>query len=118
MRRGVVGANIGANKESADRIGDYVRGLEALWGRADYFTINVSSPNTPGLRALQTRGALEELLGRLLLARRDAQLGGAGCLRILLGARLRQHCARHGGANGQRGQQNAFHEILLKVPFR
>lgn len=62
---GVVGANIGANKEATDRIGDYVTGLERLWGLASYFTINISSPNTPGLRALQTKAALEELLGRL-----------------------------------------------------
>ncbi|MFI4966420.1 MAG: quinone-dependent dihydroorotate dehydrogenase [Caulobacterales bacterium] len=66
---GVVGANIGANKDSADRIGDYLIGLKGLWGLASYFTINVSSPNTPGLRALQTRAALEELLGRLAEAR-------------------------------------------------
>ena len=62
---GVIGANIGANKDAADRIGDYVTGLTRLWGLASYFTINISSPNTPGLRALQTRAALEELLGRL-----------------------------------------------------
>lgn len=62
---GVIGANIGANKEAQDRIGDYVTGLTRLWGLASYFTINISSPNTPGLRALQTRAALEELLGRL-----------------------------------------------------
>jgi dihydroorotate dehydrogenase len=67
--QGVVGANIGANKDSVDRIGDYVTGLKRLWGLASYFTINVSSPNTPGLRALQTRAALEELLGRLAEAR-------------------------------------------------
>jgi dihydroorotate dehydrogenase len=66
---GVVGANIGANKDAADRIADYVTGLERLWGLASYFTINISSPNTPGLRALQTRAALEELLGRLAQAR-------------------------------------------------
>ncbi len=66
---GVVGANIGANKDSEDRIGDYVIGLERLWGLASYFTINISSPNTPGLRALQTKAALEELLGRLAQAR-------------------------------------------------
>jgi dihydroorotate dehydrogenase len=66
---GVVGANIGANKDAADRIGDYVTGLKRLWGQASYFTINISSPNTPGLRALQTRQALEELLGRLAEAR-------------------------------------------------
>jgi dihydroorotate dehydrogenase len=69
QRRGVVGANIGANKDSADRIGDYVAGLERLWGLADYFAVNISSPNTPGLRALQTRQALAELLGRLGAAR-------------------------------------------------
>ena len=66
---GVVGANIGANKDSSDRIGDYVTGLERLWGLADYFTVNISSPNTPGLRALQTKAALDELLGRLAQAR-------------------------------------------------
>jgi dihydroorotate dehydrogenase len=62
---GVVGANIGANKDSEDRIGDYVSCLQRLWGLASYFTINISSPNTPGLRALQTKAALEELLGRI-----------------------------------------------------
>jgi dihydroorotate dehydrogenase len=62
---GAVGANIGANKDSEDRIGDYVTGLRRLWGLASYFTINISSPNTPGLRALQTKSALEELLGRV-----------------------------------------------------
>lgn len=66
---GVVGANIGANKDSGDRIGDYVTGLRRLWGLASYFTVNISSPNTPGLRALQTRAALEELLGRVAEAR-------------------------------------------------
>jgi dihydroorotate dehydrogenase len=66
---GVVGANIGANKDAADRIGDYVTGLTRLWGLADYFTVNVSSPNTPGLRALQTGAALSELLGRVAEAR-------------------------------------------------
>ncbi|UTP39173.1 quinone-dependent dihydroorotate dehydrogenase [Phenylobacterium sp. LH3H17] len=66
---GIVGANIGANKDAQDRIGDYVTGLTRLWGLASYFTINISSPNTPGLRALQTKAALEELLGRLAAAR-------------------------------------------------
>ena len=66
---GVVGANIGANKDAEDRIGDYVTGLKRLWGLADYFTVNVSSPNTPGLRALQTGAALAELLGRVREAR-------------------------------------------------
>lgn len=65
-RSGVVGANLGANKESVDRLADYTAGLRRLWGMASYFTINISSPNTPGLRALQTRAALEDLLGRLI----------------------------------------------------
>ena len=60
---GVVGANVGANKDSADRAGDYVLGLRRLWTLADYFSLNVSSPNTPGLRDLQARAALEALLG-------------------------------------------------------
>lgn len=68
-RRGVVGANIGANKDSEDRIADYVAGLRRLWGLADYFTVNISSPNTPGLRSLQTGEALGTLLGRLAEAR-------------------------------------------------
>jgi dihydroorotate dehydrogenase len=67
----VVGANIGANKETADRAADYVKGLKRLWPLADYFTVNISSPNTPGLRDLQVRGALDELLGRLAEARRS-----------------------------------------------
>jgi dihydroorotate dehydrogenase len=74
-RRGVVGANLGANKDSQDRIGDYVQGLTRLWGRCDYFTVNVSSPNTPGLRDLQHRGALEELAGRLRDARQTLRDG-------------------------------------------
>jgi dihydroorotate dehydrogenase len=73
---GIVGANIGANKDSEDRIGDYVTGLTRLWGLASYFTINVSSPNTPGLRALQTKAALDELLGRLAQAREGLPAAG------------------------------------------
>jgi dihydroorotate dehydrogenase len=67
--RGVIGANIGANKDATDRIADYVTGLTRLWGLSDYFTVNISSPNTPGLRALQTKAALEDLLGRIAEAR-------------------------------------------------
>ena len=51
-RGGIVGANLGANKDSDDRAADYVTGLTRLWGKSDYFTINISSPNTPGLRKL------------------------------------------------------------------
>ena len=68
-RTAVVGANLGANKDTADRAADYVVGLERLAGLADYFTVNISSPNTPGLRALQGREALDDLLGRVAEAR-------------------------------------------------
>jgi dihydroorotate dehydrogenase len=69
-RRGVVGANIGANKDSADRIADYVAGIAAMAAVADYLTVNISSPNTPGLRNLQAGGELVELLGAIAEARR------------------------------------------------
>ena len=64
-----VGANLGANKETEDKAADYVIGLRKLAGLADYFTVNISSPNTPGLRALQGREALDDLLGRIHEAR-------------------------------------------------
>ena len=69
---GLVGVNIGANKDAVDRIADYVAGIETFSDIASYFTVNVSSPNTPGLRDLQARGALDELLSRVIEAR-DAQ---------------------------------------------
>ncbi len=70
-RNAVVGANLGANKDTEDKAADYVAGLLRLKGLADYVTVNVSSPNTPGLRALQGRAALDDLLGRLAEARND-----------------------------------------------
>ena len=66
---GIVGVNLGANKDSADRIADYVSGIEPFADVASYFTINVSSPNTPGLRDLQQAAALDELLSGVLDAR-------------------------------------------------
>jgi len=72
--RGIIGANLGANKDSTDRIADYVTGLTRLWGLSDYFTINVSSPNTPGLRELQGADAMDELLGRI--SEKRAELTG------------------------------------------
>jgi dihydroorotate dehydrogenase len=68
-RAGILGVNIGANKDSADRAADYARGVEAFAALADYLTINVSSPNTPGLRDLQQSGALDDLLARVIAAR-------------------------------------------------
>ncbi|BBE72697.1 quinone-dependent dihydroorotate dehydrogenase [Oharaeibacter diazotrophicus] len=70
-RGGVVGVNVGANKDSTDRPADYVAGIRAFAAVASYFTVNVSSPNTPGLRDLQARDALDELLARALAARDD-----------------------------------------------
>ncbi|MHB9881115.1 quinone-dependent dihydroorotate dehydrogenase [Pacificimonas sp. ICDLI1SI03] len=67
--RGRIGVNVGANKHSSDRIADYVMGVEKAAGVADYLTVNISSPNTPGLRELQSRDALSELLTRTLAAR-------------------------------------------------
>lgn len=71
-RKGLLGVNIGANKDSEDRIGDYVIGVRAFNAVADYFTANISSPNTPGLRNLQTRESLRELFERVL-EERDRQ---------------------------------------------
>jgi dihydroorotate dehydrogenase len=68
-KRTAIGANLGANKDTQDKAADYVAGLKRLAGLADYFTINISSPNTPGLRALQGREALDDLLGRINEAR-------------------------------------------------
>jgi dihydroorotate dehydrogenase len=68
-RPGIVGVNIGANKDATDRIGDYVQGIRVFSNVASYFTVNISSPNTPGLRGLQSRGELEQLLSRLNAAR-------------------------------------------------
>jgi dihydroorotate dehydrogenase len=62
---GLVGVNIGANKDSQDRVADYVQGVARLRGVADYLTINISSPNTPGLRDLQSPEALDDLLSRV-----------------------------------------------------
>lgn len=64
-RRGIVGVNLGKNKETADAADDYVAGTRSLAAYADYLVCNVSSPNTPGLRALQSREALDDLVARV-----------------------------------------------------
>jgi dihydroorotate dehydrogenase len=66
---GVIGVNLGANKDSTDRIADYFSGVRAMSSVARYLTINISSPNTPGLRGLQDEGALDELLAAVQQAR-------------------------------------------------
>jgi dihydroorotate dehydrogenase len=70
--RGIVGVNLGANRQSVDRAADYAAGIRRAAAVADYLVVNVSSPNTPGLRDLQRRAELERLLGRLRSARDDA----------------------------------------------
>ena len=69
---GIIGVNIGAGKDSADRAADYVQGIERFRDVASYFTVNISSPNTPGLRDLQAPEALDALLARVQEARRAA----------------------------------------------
>jgi dihydroorotate dehydrogenase len=66
---GIVGVNVGANKDSPDRTQDYVRLIETFAPVASYFTVNVSSPNTPGLRNLQQAAELDDLLARVIDAR-------------------------------------------------
>jgi dihydroorotate dehydrogenase len=68
-RRGIVGVNVGANKDATDRIADYVAGVERMSPVADYITVNISSPNTPGLRGLQDKGALDDLLAAVMAKR-------------------------------------------------
>ena len=72
---GVLGVNLGANRDSEDRVADYIAGIEAFARLASYLVINVSSPNTPGLRDLQKTDALENLLGRAVAARDEATNG-------------------------------------------
>src|SRR5262249_24344773 len=66
---GIVGVNVGANRESADRIADYVRLIETFAPVASYFSVNISSPNPPGLRELQQVKMLDNLLARVVEAR-------------------------------------------------
>ena len=71
-RGGIVGANVGKNRDAVDAAADYVTGIEAVCGLADYLVCNVSSPNTPGLRGLQGRAQIEDLIGHVLAARQRA----------------------------------------------
>lgn len=68
-RPGIVGVNIGANKDAVDRIADYEAGVKRFARYASYLTVNISSPNTPGLRNMQAREQLGELLARVMVAR-------------------------------------------------
>ena len=77
VRAGILGINIGANRDSEDPVADYVAGFQAVCDRVDYVAVNISSPNTPGLRELQTRGNFEHLVGALHATREALVSGGA-----------------------------------------
>jgi dihydroorotate dehydrogenase len=83
QRGGIVGVNVGANRDAGDRIADYVEGIKAFAPHASFFNVNVSSPNTPGLRDLQQEATLDELLARVLAAR-DAATATHGRRPVLL----------------------------------
>ncbi|HXE25063.1 MAG TPA: dihydroorotate dehydrogenase (quinone), partial [Roseiarcus sp.] len=70
---GVIGVNVGAGKDAADRVADYALGVKTFAPLADYLTLNVSSPNTPGLRDLQRRDALDDLVARVVAARDEIE---------------------------------------------
>jgi len=74
---GIVGVNLGRNRDSADAAADYAEGARALAAHGDYLVVNVSSPNTPGLRALQGRAELERLIPAVRAALAEARPGGA-----------------------------------------
>lgn len=82
-RKRIVGVNVGHNRESSDPVGDYAAGVRYLAPVADYIVLNVSSPNTPGLRDLQLPQALKQLVGAVLRARRDLT-GSAARVPVLL----------------------------------
>lgn len=83
---GLIGVNIGANKDTEDKAADYVRGIARFYDLADYFMVNISSPNTPGLRDLQAPAALDALLTRVM-AERDA-LAAAEARRVPIAVKL------------------------------
>lgn len=83
-RPGIVGVNIGANKDSADRVADYALCIAELTGLVDFLTVNVSSPNTPGLRDLQGEAFLDEILATSIAARDEAAGRSAKRTAILL----------------------------------
>ncbi|WP_455475908.1 quinone-dependent dihydroorotate dehydrogenase [Bartonella sp. B17] len=70
-RHGIIGVNIGANKDAIDKIDDYTIGIACFYDVADYFTVNISSPNTPGLRDLQARDSLRSLMNAISQARSE-----------------------------------------------
>ncbi len=106
---GIVGVNVGANKDSSDRAADYVRLIEQVAPVASYVTVNISSPNTPGLRDLQRASALDDLLARIVEARDRAALR-AGPTPVLLKIapdRFAGRARRHGRHRARRAASTA-----------
>ncbi len=102
---GPVGVNLGANKDSSDRIADYAAGIEAFSEVADYLVVNISSPNTPGLRDLQSRAELQSLLTRLNEVRAQQALRPPMLLKIAPDLRDNElediaHCCGGGTVDG------------------
>lgn len=83
-RSGTIGVNIGANKDASDRTRDYVTGVNRFYALASYFTVNISSPNTPGLRDLQARDQLAGLLEKVADARAAKIAAGAASVPVFL----------------------------------
>jgi dihydroorotate dehydrogenase len=81
-RVGIVGVNLGKNRDTADDVADYLDGVRRVGALADYFVINVSSPNTPGLRDLQRRDILGDLLRRVVAARDETAPGAPLLVKI------------------------------------
>jgi dihydroorotate dehydrogenase len=120
-RIGIVGVNIGANKDSADRAADYVQGIAAFSDVADYITVNISSPNTPGLRGLQSAEELQSLLQRLNAARKTQSRRPAMLLKIapdLGGDELKDvaSCCADGAVDGVIISNTTVTRLNLKSP--
>ncbi len=82
VRAGIVGVNLGKNRDSLDAAADYEHGIRRMAGLADYLVVNISSPNTPGLRGLQARAPLNSLLRRLIAARKKTGSGPPLLLKV------------------------------------
>lgn len=93
-RPGIVGANVGKNRDTTDDAADYIAGIEAVGALADYLVINISSPNTPGLRALQARALIEDLLTRVQEFRRRETAGLRPPLLVKVGPDLDENEVR------------------------
>jgi dihydroorotate dehydrogenase len=87
-RPGIVGANVGKNRDTTDGAADYIACIDAVGALADYLVVNISSPNTPGLRALQARAQIEELLARVQQSRRGQTAGVRAPLLVKVGPDL------------------------------